>query len=90
MDRSKLKRGTLILTTGTLAAIPGCYQGPFGKVSEPCCDDAGHDPSGGTDCRTTCYGISVNPSDGGDSGEVGFFVVDASDGGTPDGGKNGE
>jgi len=89
MNRAKLNRGTFVLTAGTLAAIPGCYLGPFGKALEPCCDDAGHDSSGGTDCRTTCYGIGVNPGDGGDSGVVGFFVSDGGDGGTPDGGKNG-
>ena len=89
MDRRKLKKGTLILTAGTLAAIPACIEGPFGVTVLTRCNDAGRDPSGGTDCNPSCYGICVNPNDGGDSGVVGFFVSDGGDGGTPDGGKNG-
>ena len=88
MDRAKLKRGTFILTAGTLMATPGCLECKNGITVGPCCDDAGQDPSGGNDCRT-CYGIFVTPPDGGDSGVVGFFLSDAGDGGTPDGGKNG-
>jgi hypothetical protein len=79
VNRSKLKRGTLVLTAGALAAIPGCWERTYGSLTLPCCDDAGLAPGGGTTCEPSCYGVAAKPPDAGnDAGIVGFF---ASDGG---------
>jgi hypothetical protein len=82
MDRTKLKRGTMLLSAGLGVGglATGCgINGIHGTVTDPCCDaDAGVT----TNCDPQCtgYGISVNQSDAGtDAGVVGFFLPDGGD-----------